>query len=152
MFVFVFNQGFNRTGSPLSRESFVEAPFFMSLEYSPCGTRRLLRWQTPRDCCCYHLLGAVKGPTFDQEGPSFPLCHSTQRQNWKVLHAQKRRSALRAPRLFCGRWTFQFCLCVPWHRRKVGPFWSKVGPLTAASTSPFACWFFPSGGVELARA
>ena len=28
-----------------------------------------------------------------------------------------------------ARWTCQFCLCVPWHRR-------KVGPLTAASITP----------------
>ena len=79
------------------------------------------------------LLAGVKGPTFDQKGSTFRLCHGTQRQNWKVQHAQKGRGARSAPRLFCGRWTFQFCLCVPWHRRKVGPFWSKVGPLTAAS-------------------
>ena len=36
---------------------------------------------------------AVEGPTFDQKGPTFRLCHGTQRQIWKVLHAQKRRSA-----------------------------------------------------------
>ena len=29
----------------------------------------------------YLLLGAVKGPTFDQKGPTFRLCHSTQMQD-----------------------------------------------------------------------
>ena len=30
---------------------------------------------------CKSLLAAVKGPTFDQKGPTFRLCHGTQRQN-----------------------------------------------------------------------
>ena len=72
-------------------------------------------------------LGADKGPTFDQKGPAFRPFHGTQRQNWKVLHAACSKKALTALDL-------QFCLCVPWHRRTVGPFWSKVGPLTAASS------------------
>ena len=38
------------------------------------------------------LLGAVKGPTFDQKGPTFRLCHGTQKQNWKVQRAHKRRA------------------------------------------------------------
>ena len=37
----------------------------------------------------YVVLGAVKGPTFEQKGPTFRLGHGTQRQNWKVPHAQK---------------------------------------------------------------
>ena len=70
-----------------------------------------------------------------KQNPTVRLCHGTQRQNRKVLHAQKKRGALRRPRLFCGRWTVQFCLCVPWHRRNVGRFWSKDGRLTAQSTT-----------------
>ena len=46
------------------------------------------------------ILWAVKGPTFDQKGPTFRLCHGTQRQTWKVQRRQKRCGARSAPRLF----------------------------------------------------
>ena len=68
--------------------------------------------------CC--LLGAVKGLSFDQKGPTFRLCHGTQRQNWKFLQCRtymlKKGAARFARRAFfvgVGPSNFAFVCCGP---------------------------------------